>query len=194
MECSNGHKIEGAAKFCPVCGVSLFNAASEPTEVSDASQVEAPRAAATDYSEASQMEAPHAAATEPGKPWFRNGPVVIGIAIVAAAVIIAIGVGASRSSPPATTTTTTTTTIAPIPKGPSVAYMQSTTLSDYNKQEDASGTSSNCTYVPSKWAPGYQFTCFIYNSSNAEIGTVAITSTSSATATQYTWNEAYNPN
>ena len=75
--------------------------------------------------------------------------------------------------------------------GPPVASIQRATLNDFNHAEHLGATTSECTYIPKKWKPGYSFTCYIYSASNAELGTVLVTSTSSATSKDFTFNESF---
>ena len=165
MNCENGHAVNPGTNFCPICGSSSFTGNADPVRSAEAIESAGP-----------QTQQTH---------WWRNGAVLIAAAVILAAVIVAVVLGTkTTASPPSTTT-------IPIAQGPRLSYMQKATLKDFNKQESASGTSSNCAYDPTKWAPSYQFTCFIYNHAGSGLGTVVITSTSSAKAVEYTWNESF---
>jgi len=172
MECMNGHKTNEIANFCPICGTTSFrpDVASEqsPSLIDNA--------------------APQAPAKET-KGSVGKGAVLITIAVLIAAAVIAIVIANNKNS----TQTITPRTTVPVAKatGPSLSYMQHSSLTDFNKRESEHGTESNCAYDPKKWVPGYRFTCFIYDSASNGIGTVVITSTSSATASEYTWNESF---
>jgi len=171
MECINGHLSVGQVNFCPICGTTSFK------DAETSGTVQAPGAAPPSVQFTGESR----------HPWYRSGAVIVAAAILIAAVIVAVVVATKNTVPPTTVPRTT----VPIAVGPSLSYMQRTTLKDFNKQESASGTQSNCTYDRTKWAPGYKFTCFIYNKADTGIGSVVITSTSSASASEYTWNEQF---
>ena len=178
MKCVNGHSIEGAANFCPICGTNSFKDGA----FTDQESATAPT---------TQVPTHQAPRPTPEAPKSKNGKgaIVIAVAVVIAAVIIAVVIATKGGTPLAKKPIVATPKVKPT--GPSLNYMQHTSLKDFNKQENLSGSTSNCTYDPKKWVPGYRFTCFIYNSNSTGIGTVVITSTSSATANEYTWNEAF---
>ena len=175
MKCVNGHVTENQVKFCPECGTTSF----EPESVGGST--ESVRTENPAESSSSPM------VTTSSSAWYRNGFVIVALAIVVAGAILAVVVATKNTVPPTTTTTTT----VPL-SGPTVGYMQSTTLKDFNKQFGTSATQSQCAYSPRKWSPSYSFTCFIYSQSSTGVGTVDVTSTSPVTANQFTWNESFN--
>ena len=116
---------------------------------------------------------------------------VIDLVVTAIAVIVVVAAG-SNSTSSAPIDTSPISGGSNTPSGPPLSDLQNSVLTDWNKQEPSyPATSVQCGYDPNKWAPGYQFMCFAYNSSNSGVGQIQITSTSSATDQNQTWNESY---
>ena len=105
--------------------------------------------------------------------------IIIGFAWVAAFIVLIVALAVSSSAG----------------SGPSPESLQAKILSNWNSQNPSNpGASVQCAYDPSRWTEGYTFNCFIYKSNNTEVGTAAITSTSSGTTAYDTWNENLIPN
>lgn len=113
------------------------------------------------------------------------GSVLIAIAILLAGAVISLTIHDSLRTPKPKPP------VKPVP-GPAPHYIQKSAVADFNKQEHTHGTQSGCTYIASKWQPGYVFVCFIYKASGSQLGEVTFTSTSAANAPGgVTWNEGF---
>lgn len=112
---------------------------------------------------------------------FMVGAIIIASAIVLAGLAITVTLAVELGKPAAHAKFS----------GPSIGYMRHETLTDFNKAEHRLGTEADCTYIPTKWSPGYTFTCYIYGRKGTGLGSVTVTATDSTSSGETTWNESY---